>query len=61
MTIIRGWKAIEDYAQARRPTIRKWARRHGFPLRQIGGRGGVYIIAEEVDSWLNRRKPYGVS
>jgi tetratricopeptide (TPR) repeat protein len=49
-----GWKMIAAYLRRDERTARRWAAESGLPVHRIpgSGRGSVYALAEEIDSWL---------
>lgn len=48
-----GWKQIAAYLGVSIPTVRRYAKRHGMPVIQRGGR--YFAVPEELEAW--RRSP----
>ena len=55
-----GWQEITDYVGHHPKTIRKWARKGGFPLLETGHgvRRKIFTFTGLVDLWLYKNKFY---
>jgi len=54
-----SWKEIASYLNRDVTTVQRWEKREGMPIhRHIHDkRGSVYAIPEELDSWIQSRRP----
>jgi predicted DNA-binding transcriptional regulator AlpA len=50
--LLLGWKAIAWYAGKSVPTLQKWEKELGFPVRRTTS-GSVIAVPREIDPWMN--------
>src|ERR1700761_5435767 len=54
-----SWKEIAAYLKRDVTTVQRWEKREGMPVhRHLHDKGGsVYALTEELDAWIQSRKP----
>jgi len=53
---LRGWKEIASYLDVSTRTAQSWEKRHGLPVRRLGGDSGpVYISVDALHEWRARQ------
>ena len=54
-----SWKEIAAYLNRDVTTVQRWEKREGMPVyRHVHDkRGSVYAVSQELDSWLENRRP----
>ena len=54
-----SWKEIAAYLGRDVTTVQRWEKREGMPVHRHvhEKRGSVYALAEELDAWIQSRKP----
>ena len=54
-----SWKEIAAYLKRDVTTVQRWEKREGMPVHRHlhEKRGSVYALAEELDAWIQSRKP----
>jgi len=54
-----SWKQIAAYLKRDVTTVQRWEKREGMPVHRHvhEKRGSVYALAEELDIWIQSRKP----
>ncbi len=54
--ILQGWKEIAEYVSRDERTAKRWEKERGLPVRRTPGRGrgSVYALVADLDSWLGR-------
>jgi TolB-like protein/thioredoxin-like negative regulator of GroEL len=54
-----SWKEIASYLKRDVTTVQRWEKREGMPVhRHVHDKGGsVYALVEELDDWIQSRKP----
>ena len=60
MTERRDWLTTEEaaeYLQVHRDTLRRWARTGVIPAAKLGNRGGFRFRREDLDRFLEGRRP----
>ena len=52
--MLSGWKGIAAYLNREERTAMRWAAERGLPVHRLPGRGrgSVYALSEEIDTWL---------
>jgi TolB-like protein/Tfp pilus assembly protein PilF len=56
---LNSWKEIAAYLGRSERTVRRWEEKEGLPVRRLQHeqRGSVYGYRDELDSWMESRKP----
>jgi TolB-like protein/Tfp pilus assembly protein PilF len=54
-----SWKEIAAYLNRDVTTVQRWEKREGMPVHRHvhGKRGSVYVLASELDVWVQSRRP----
>ena len=54
-----SWKEIAAYLKRDVTTVQRWEKREGMPVHRHlhEKRGSVYALSEELDAWIQSRKP----
>jgi hypothetical protein len=54
-----SWKEIAAYLKRDVTTVQRWERREGMPVHRHlhDKRGSVYALPEELEGWIQSRKP----
>ncbi len=54
-----SWKEIAAYLKRDVTTVQRWEKREGMPVHRHvhEKRGSVYALTEELDAWIQSRKP----
>ncbi len=57
--LLDSWKEIAAYLKRDVTTVQRWEKREGMPVHRHvhEKRGSVYALTEELDAWLQSRKP----
>ena len=55
-----SWKEIAAYLNRDVTTVQRWEKREGMPVHRHvhDKRGSVYALTQELDTWLQSRKPH---
>jgi TolB-like protein/Tfp pilus assembly protein PilF len=56
-----SWKEIASYLSRDVTTVQRWEKREGMPVHRHvhDKRGSVYALPEELDGWIQSRRPRG--
>jgi TolB-like protein/Tfp pilus assembly protein PilF len=57
--LLDSWKEIAAYLKRDVTTVQRWEKREGMPVHRHvhEKRGSVYALTEELDAWIQSRKP----
>src|SRR5271167_4052106 len=57
--LLDSWKEIAVYLNRDVTTVQRWEKREGMPVHRHlhEKRGSVYALTEELDVWIQSRKP----
>ena len=59
--MLTGWKAVSTFLDVSPRTAKKYAAKHGMPIRRLPG-GMVTILSSDLIAWIeHRKKKRGVS